>query len=154
MSSRAAGGAVPAAAHHLDGDRHDRLRVRRRLGGRPTSDHAPKLVTPADVTVEIRGGDNATRQINSIIPPGFACHRLVLVEVYTPGGSWSSYPPHKHDIHKADAAGNLLEADLEEIYYYKLDRPGGLRVPAHLHRPRVAAAPRRLPDRRGGAGAR
>jgi len=49
----------------------------------------------------------------------------VLVEVYTPGGSWSSYPPHKHDVHKTDAAGNLIEADLEEIYYYKLDRPEG-----------------------------
>ena len=88
-------------------------------------DDAPKLIRPADITVEIRGGDNATRQINSIIPPGFACRRLVLVEVYTPGGSWSSYPPHKHDIHKVDSAGNLIEADLEEIYYYKLDRPEG-----------------------------
>jgi 5-deoxy-glucuronate isomerase len=88
-------------------------------------DHPPQLVTPTDITVEIRGGDNATRQINSIIPPGFDCHRLVLVEVYTPGGNWSSYPPHKHDIHKTDAAGTVLEADLEEIYYYKLDRPDG-----------------------------
>jgi 5-deoxy-glucuronate isomerase len=49
----------------------------------------------------------------------------VLVEVYTPGGNWSSYPPHKHDIHKTDAAGTVLEADLEEIYYYKLDRLEG-----------------------------
>jgi 5-deoxy-glucuronate isomerase len=88
-------------------------------------DDAPKLIRPADISVEIRGGDNATRQINSIIPPGFACRRLVLVEVYTPGGGWSSYPPHKHDIHKADAAGDVIEADLEEIYYYKLDRPEG-----------------------------
>ncbi|MEN9936763.1 MAG: 5-deoxy-glucuronate isomerase, partial [Chloroflexota bacterium] len=86
-------------------------------------DNAPRLVTPADVTIEIRGGDNATRQINGIIPPGFPCHRLVIVEVYTPGGSWSSYPPHKHDVHKTDAAGTVLEADLEEIYYYKFDKP-------------------------------
>jgi 5-deoxy-glucuronate isomerase len=91
-------------------------------------DDAPKLIRPSDITVEIRGGDNATRQINSIIPPGFACRRLVLVEVYTPAGSWSSYPPHKHDIHKLDAAGNLIEADLEEIYYYKLDRPEGYAI--------------------------
>jgi 5-deoxy-glucuronate isomerase len=88
-------------------------------------DHPPRLVTPADVAIEIRGGDNATRQINSILPPGFPCHRLVVVEVYTPGGNWSSYPPHKHDIHKTDAQGRLLEADLEEVYYYKIDRPGG-----------------------------
>jgi 5-deoxy-glucuronate isomerase len=88
-------------------------------------DDAPKLIRPADIAVEIRGGDNATRQINSIVPPGFACRRLVLVEVYTPGGSWSSYPPHKHDIHKTDDNGAILEADLEEIYYYKLSRPEG-----------------------------
>jgi len=88
-------------------------------------DHAPRLVTPRDVSTEIRGGDNATRQINDIIPPGFPCHRLVVVEVYTPSGNWSSYPPHKHDVHKTDAGGNVREADLDEIYYYKLDRPEG-----------------------------
>jgi 5-deoxy-glucuronate isomerase len=88
-------------------------------------DYAPRHVTPADVKVEIRGGDNATRQINSILPPGFPCHKLVIVEVYTPAGSWSSYPPHKHDVHKVDASGAVLEADLEEVYYYKLDRPDG-----------------------------
>lgn len=88
-------------------------------------DHPPRLVTPSDVQIEIRGGDNATRQINNIIPAGFPCHRLVVVEVYTPGGNWSSYPPHKHDVHKTDQAGKVLEADLEEVYFYKLDRPEG-----------------------------
>jgi len=88
-------------------------------------DHQPRLVTPPDIGIEIRGGDNVTRQINSVIPPGFPCHRLVVVEVYTPGGNWSSYPPHKHDIHKTGPNGNVLEADLEEIYFYKLDRPEG-----------------------------
>jgi 5-deoxy-glucuronate isomerase len=88
-------------------------------------DHEPHLVTPRDIEVEIRGGDHATRQINNIIPPGFPCHRLVVVEVYTPGGNWSSYPPHKHDVHKTNPTGNVLEADLEEVYFYKLDRPEG-----------------------------
>lgn len=88
-------------------------------------DRQPRLVTPRDIEIEIRGGDNATRHINNIIPPGFPCHRLVVVEVYTPGGNWSSYPPHKHDIHKTDQAGKVLEADLEEVYFYKLDRPEG-----------------------------
>ena len=88
-------------------------------------DHEPRLVTPDDIKVEIRGGDHATRQINNIIPPGFPCHRLVVVEVYTPGGNWSSYPPHKHDVHKTNPTGNVLEADLEEVYFYKLDRPEG-----------------------------
>ncbi len=88
-------------------------------------DHAPRLVTPRDIEVEVRGGDNATRQINSILPPGFPCQRLVVVEVYTPGGNWSSYPPHKHDVHTTDAAGAIVEADLEEVYFYKLDPPDG-----------------------------
>ncbi len=88
-------------------------------------DHPTQLVTPSMCPIEIRGGGNATRQINGIIPPGFDCHRIVCVEVYTPSGNWSSYPPHKHDVHRVDAQGNLLEADLEEIYFYKIDRPEG-----------------------------
>jgi 5-deoxy-glucuronate isomerase len=84
-----------------------------------------RLVSPADVEIEIRGGGNVTRQINKMIPPGFPCSRLVVVEVYTPSGNWSSYPPHKHDEHIVDEMGNLLEADLEEVYFYKIDRPEG-----------------------------
>ena len=87
--------------------------------------YSPRLVTPEQVTVEIRGGGNATRQINNMIPPGFPCHRLVVVEVYTPSGNWSSYPPHKHDEHRLDEAGSVLEADLDEVYFYKIDRPEG-----------------------------
>jgi 5-deoxy-glucuronate isomerase len=86
-------------------------------------DHPPRLISPEDVAVEIRGGDNATRQINNIIPPGFDCQRLVVVEVYTPGGSWSSYPPHKHDIHKLNPDGSVREADLEEVYFYQFEKP-------------------------------
>jgi 5-deoxy-glucuronate isomerase len=92
---------------------------------RVESDHPAALVRPEDVTVEIRGGGNATRQINDMLPPGFDCERLVVVEVYTPSGNRSSYPPHKHDEHRADDQGNLLEAELEEIYFYKIDRPAG-----------------------------
>jgi 5-deoxy-glucuronate isomerase len=91
-------------------------------------DHPPRLVTPEQVEIEIRGGGNATRQINSLLPPGFDCHRIIAVEVYTPSGNWSSYPPHKHDVHRADAAGRILEADLEEIYFYKIDRPEGYAI--------------------------
>jgi hypothetical protein len=50
---------------------------------------------------------------------------LVLVEVYTPSGSWSSYPPHKHDVHRVGTDGTVLEADLEEVYFYKHDKPDG-----------------------------
>lgn len=88
-------------------------------------DHPTQLVTPDKCEIEIRGGGNATRQINSILPPGFDCHRLVAVEVYTPSGNWSSYPPHKHDVHREDTNGEIIEADLEEIYFYKIDPPDG-----------------------------
>jgi 5-deoxy-glucuronate isomerase len=92
----------------------------------PTNeDHEPWLIKPETVRSGLRGGDNVTRQINDLLPPGSPVHRLVLVEVYTPGGNWSSYPPHKHDVHAVDAAGNLLEADLEEVYYYRVDPPEG-----------------------------
>jgi len=88
-------------------------------------DHPAALVTPDNSTIEVRGGRNATRQINSIVPPGFDCHRLVACEVYTPGGNWSSYPPHKHDTVRHDATNTLIEADLEEFYYYKMAKPEG-----------------------------
>lgn len=85
----------------------------------------PHLVRPEDVNIELRGGGNASRQINQMLPPGFPCERLVVVEVYTPSGNWSSYPPHKHDERKVAPDGTLVEADLEEIYFYKIDRPEG-----------------------------
>lgn len=90
-----------------------------------STDHAPWLIRPEEVQISIRGGDNASRQINDLLPPGSPVEKLVLVEVYTPSGNWSSYPGHKHDVHRVDAAGNLLEADLEEVYYYQIDKPEG-----------------------------
>jgi 5-deoxy-glucuronate isomerase len=82
-----------------------------------------RLITPDDVEVEVRGGGNATRQINHILKPEFPAQRLLLVEVYTPSGNWSSYPPHKHDVHSPPD-----EVDLEELYYYKIDRPEGYAI--------------------------
>ena len=82
-----------------------------------------RLITPEEVEVEVRGGANATRQINHILTPEFPAQRLLLVEVYTPSGNWSSYPPHKHDVHSPPE-----EVDLEELYYYKIDRPEGYAI--------------------------
>ncbi len=90
---------------------------------RAEEQHPPRLVTPRDIEVEIRGAGNATRQINKIFKPEFPAHRLLVVEVYTPSGNWSSYPPHKHDVHNPPA-----EVDLEEIYYYRIDRPEGYAI--------------------------
>jgi len=81
------------------------------------------LVTSEEVEVEIRGGGNATRQINHILKPEFHAQRLMVVEVFTPSGNWSSYPPHKHDVHDPPA-----EVDLEEVYYYKINRPEGYAI--------------------------
>ena len=90
-----------------------------------TEDHEPWLIRPEDVAISVRGGDNVSRQINDLLPPGSPVHRLVLVEVYTPSGNWSSYPPHKHDVHIEDESGEVIEADLEEVYFYHIDRPEG-----------------------------
>ena len=91
-------------------------------------DHPPRFKRPEEAAIEIRGGDNATRQINSLVEPGFDCHRLVSVEVYTPSGNWSSFPAHKHDERKLDSAGHVIEARLEETYFYKIDKPQGYAI--------------------------
>jgi 5-deoxy-glucuronate isomerase len=83
----------------------------------------PQMVN--DVGIELRGGDNASRQINSMLPPGAKCSKLVCVEVYTPSGNWSSFPAHKHDEHKIDGNGKVTEAKLDEVYFYKFDKPQG-----------------------------
>lgn len=79
----------------------------------------PRFITPDDVKVEMRGGHNVTRQITHIIDPGEA-EKLLCVEVYTPSGNWSSYPPHRHDEHVEG-----VEVDLDEIYHYRIDPPDG-----------------------------
>jgi 5-deoxy-glucuronate isomerase len=81
---------------------------------------APRLITPGDVLTSPRGGENASRQIVEVIAPDFPADKLVVFEVYTPGGNWSSYPPHKHDEHKPP-----VEVDLDEIYYYRIKDPRG-----------------------------
>src|SRR3989339_872898 len=94
--------------------------------------HNAQFITPESVQklgIEFRGGDNASRQINSILPPGSDCQRLVCVEVYTPSGNWSSFPAHKHDNRVVNAeTGKVVEARLEEIYFYKIDKPQGFAI--------------------------
>lgn len=89
------------------------------------SARARTTLTPAygpaeNVPVEVRGAGSATRQVTNFCAPGaFDADRLIAVEVLTPGGNWSSYPPHKHD---EVCPG---EAVLEEIYYFRIARPEG-----------------------------
>jgi 5-deoxy-glucuronate isomerase len=80
----------------------------------------PVLIRPEDVEIEVRGSGNATRQINHVVKPEFPAERLLVVEVYTPAGNWSSYPPHKHD--EDHPPGEVV---LEETYYYRTADPAG-----------------------------
>jgi 5-deoxy-glucuronate isomerase len=77
-----------------------------------------RVIRPEDCGFEIRGGGNATRQIVDVIRPDFPAARLMVCEVFTPAGNWSSYPPHKHDVDQPPG-----EVKLEEIYYYRFDQP-------------------------------
>jgi len=79
-----------------------------------------KVVTPEEVRLEIRGAANMTRRVHHVIAPDFPAEKLMVVEVITPSGNWSSYPPHKHDAHSPPH-----EHALEEIYYYRISRPEG-----------------------------
>ena len=87
-------------------------------------------VRPEDVEIEVRGAGNATRQINHIVKPEFPAERLLVVEVFTPSGNWSSYPPHKHDEDKPPG-----EVVLEETYYFRTAKPEAFAV-QRLYSPR------------------
>ena len=83
-------------------------------GARCTRRLPPRYGPAEDVPVELRGAGQASRQVNNFCSPeAFECDKLIAVEVLTPGGNWSSYPPHKHDEARQD------EAELEEIYYFE-----------------------------------
>ncbi|MFC5751220.1 5-deoxy-glucuronate isomerase [Actinomadura rugatobispora] len=76
----------------------------------------PPRYGPAErVPVELRGAGTMSRQVNNFCTPeAFEADRLIACEVLTPGGNWSSYPPHKHDEETP------TEAVLEEIYYFEV----------------------------------
>lgn len=90
-------------------------------GARAARDH-PFTHLPAEaVEVQLRGRGSCSREVHNICMPGILdCERLMVCEVVTPGGNWSSYPPHKHDEDRPD------ENVLEEIYYFEVaPGPGG-----------------------------
>jgi 5-deoxy-glucuronate isomerase len=80
----------------------------------------PRLIGPDDVSRETRGNGTNTRYVTNILPEGEPADSLLVVEVVTPGGNTSSYPPHKHD---RDALPH--ESLLEETYYHRLKPPQG-----------------------------
>jgi 5-deoxy-glucuronate isomerase len=81
--------------------------------------HPFRVVAAADVPVELRGAGSCSRQVHNFgTPQTLAADRVIACEVLTPGGNWSSYPPHKHD---EDRPG---ESALEEVYYFEVARGG------------------------------
>lgn len=85
--------------------------------------HSARLIAPNQVGVEIRGYGNIERQIHNILPEQEPADSLLVVEVFTPNGHWSSYPPHKHD---RDAVPE--ETLLEETYYFKVQPEQGFAI--------------------------
>jgi 5-deoxy-glucuronate isomerase len=78
-----------------------------------------RVIPPVAVGLETRGKGTNTRHVRNILPESESAESLLVVEVITPGGHWSSYPSHKHDT---DDFPN--ETYLEETYYHRLARPG------------------------------
>ncbi|HKI58213.1 MAG TPA: 5-deoxy-glucuronate isomerase [Trueperaceae bacterium] len=89
------------------------------VGGAPAEGRYPlRLFRPDEMRVEMRGGANAYRQVSHVLGPHLPAERLYLFEVYTPSGSWSGWPPHRHD-------GEEGSAYVEETYYYKVEPANG-----------------------------
>lgn len=74
-----------------------------------------RLIGPGEIGEHIRGGGQASRRIHNILMTDTQAGSLLLTEIQSPAGNWSSYPPHKHDH------DNLPhESQLEESYYFRI----------------------------------
>jgi len=90
------------------------------LGAAPAEGKYPmRLFRPAEIRSEVRGGGAARRQVHHTLSHPLPAERLILYEVYVPGGAWSGYPPHCHD-------GYGGSAHLDETYYFRTDPANGL----------------------------
>jgi 5-deoxy-glucuronate isomerase len=85
-----------------------------------TGRHEVRVIDPKTMTRSVRGKGSNTRHVRDILPQTEPAEHLLVVEVITPAGNASSYPPHKHD---RDAAPE--ETQLEETYYHRLNPPQG-----------------------------
>ena len=84
-------------------------------GARP-----PRVIAPDSLHQETRGKGSNVRHVTNILPEWEPADGLLVVEVITPGGNTSSYPPHKHDQDNLPA-----ESLLEETYYHRINPPQG-----------------------------
>ncbi len=91
----------------------------------PAEGHLPaRLILDDQVGQETRGKGSNIRHVRNILPDTSPhAENLLVVEVVTPGGNWSSYPPHRHDRDALPA-----ESALEETYYHRLSPPQGYAV--------------------------
>ena len=86
-----------------------------------TQRHLPaRVIRPEDVSVELRGEGTTQRRVQHILDTDQEAERLIVVEVITPAGNWSSFPPHKHDTENPP-----YEAYLEETYYHHIQPTDG-----------------------------
>ena len=87
---------------------------------RATTRFDPAMIPAADVAVEVRGAGPATRQVTNFMSPETfdGADKLMCVELLTPDGNWSSYPPHRHDDSPDCPVNN------EEIYYFRVGTAG------------------------------
>lgn len=89
------------------------------VGSAPAEGRYPvRLFEPGEMKVEVRGGGPALREVHHVLSHPLPAERLILFEVYVPGGMWSGWPPHRHDR-------ALGSAYLEETYHFKFDKPQG-----------------------------
>ncbi|WP_213880733.1 5-deoxy-glucuronate isomerase [Pseudomonas sp. dw_358] len=88
--------------------------------GLRNSDLPARLITPETMKRSVRGKGANTRYVCDILPDTEPAHSLLVVEVRTPSGHSSSYPPHKHDRDNMPA-----ESFLEETYYHQVNPPQG-----------------------------
>lgn len=82
--------------------------------------YAARLITPEDVKQSDRGNGKMQRKIHDILPEDKPADSLLVVEVFTPDGNTSSYPPHKHDKENLP-----YESYLEETYYHEINPEQG-----------------------------
>ena len=80
----------------------------------------PRVIPPSKINQEVRGQGTNVRHVANILPETEEAESLLVVEVITPGGHTSSYPPHKHD--RDDLPRESL---LEETYYHRLNPKQG-----------------------------
>ena len=80
----------------------------------------PVMVRASEVRPFTRGSGVTLRTIHNLLMEDRPAESLLVTEVLTPGGNWSSYPPHKHDTDDLPR-----ESLLEETYYHRTRRPEG-----------------------------